>query len=78
MLPGQYQPESLCPFSNTIFPPVVVCLPPVGRELCGGVVPDSGGVKLERGLDGRLYALIGCPETLPCVRGVCVVKFSKK
>ena len=46
---------------------VVVGLPPVGGELCGGVVPDSGGVELERGLDRRLDALAGCAEPLTCV-----------
>ena len=51
---------------------VVVCLPPVGGELSGGVVPDSGGVELERGLDGRLDALAGCTEALPCGRDVNV------
>ena len=45
---------------------VVVSLPPVGSELCGGVVPDPGGVELERGLDRRLDALAGCTEALPC------------
>ena len=45
---------------------VVVSLPPVGSELCGGVVPDPGGVELERGLDRRLDALAGCAEALPC------------
>ena len=47
---------------------VVVSLPPVGSELCGGVVPDPGGVELERGLDRRLDALAGCTEALPCVK----------
>ena len=46
---------------------VVVCLPPVGGELRGGVVPDPGGVELERGLDRRLDALAGRAEALTCV-----------
>ena len=52
------------PFSYSFFSPVVVCLPPVGGELGGGVVADAGGVKLEGGLDGRRYALIGCTKAL--------------
>ena len=63
-------------FTFHVFSLVVISLPPVGGELSGGVVPDSGGVELERGLDGRLDALAGCTEALPCVKSNLVSDIS--